>query len=99
MENSFYDLANQISIITKCLKTGDESGARNATLIAKNINARMADNKTYTKFQVNLVFVDVLNFMTLDSDKFSDGQRKCIAFLREIYGDQNIVLSDICKLF
>jgi hypothetical protein len=96
METLYYDLATQISHMTRSVKIDDDYGGRNATLMAKNIVHRIPDSKPYTKFQSNLIFVDVINYMSLDGEQYSHGQRKCLSFLREIYGDQHLVLSDLC---
>ncbi len=97
MDNLFYDLAIQMSNMTKYLKSGDEYGARNASLIAKNVAQKIPDTKPYSKFQANLIFVEVLNFLALEGSVHDASQRKCLSMLKDIYGDQHVVLSDICK--
>jgi hypothetical protein len=97
MDNRYYDLARCMTNAMKCLLLGDEIGVSNQASLCQNVIQTIPEDHFYTKFHMNLVFVEFFNIMSLDAEAHFHTQTKSLKLVRELYGDDHVVLSDICK--
>ena len=95
--SDYYDLASKISHLVQCVTRGDEAGAYQSSFEAKKIHDEMDQLDSYSKFQMNLVFIDFLNLVTDTSTDNSLKVMTCISFFRDIYGPMSLIVSDLCE--
>lgn len=91
-----YELASQVANLVSSVKAGNELGMRKSVVLSKEIIYKY-QLRSYNKMQINLVFKELIHFVSTDADVDASLRNKCMTLLREIFGDDHHVLSEICK--
>lgn len=102
--NDYYQLARHITALVKCVCEEDEDGAHSAALAAKILlnDTDTVISESFTKFQMNLVFLEFFN-LVIGTEQQQQQQMDagwettCLSFFRDILGENNLLLSDICE--
>jgi hypothetical protein len=99
MDKKYYSLAQFVTNAMKCIAMGDDISAYNQGSLCKDILRNLPDNAFYTKLATNLVFSEFFTIMSMDSRDNRECQTKCVKLLQDVYGEDHLVLSDLCKAY
>jgi len=94
--NTYYELGSGVLKLIECSRSGDEGTADVTVRRLKDIVRKMDDKTVYSTMQMSIVFSELWK-LPLNSVFEIDRQAIVVRQLREIYGEYNLVLGDLCK--
>lgn len=98
MDDKYYRIAKCVTNAIKCVELGDANGANNQSSLCKEFLLAIPGDQFYTKVHMHLVFEEFFRVMSLDPEVNFHFQAKSLNLIRDLYGNDHPVLSDICKL-
>lgn len=94
----YYDLGGHVTAIVNFVLSGDEYATSARARAMKDVVKRMDDKLSYSPFHLNLVFSSLFKLPNDTTDEVNL-QLEVTLRLKDIFGDNHVVLGDLCKRF
>lgn len=94
--NTFYELGSGVTSLIECARRNDEESSGVTVRRLKDLVRKMDGKLVYSPMQMNIVFSELLR-LPLDTSDDLGVQADVVRNIRTIYGENNIVLGDLCK--
>ena len=94
--NTYYELGANVRNLLEHLRSNDENSISAISRHMKDIVRRMDDKTTYSPMQLSIVFSDILKISVGSAQELAL-QGIAVRQVRDIYGEYNLTLGDLCK--
>lgn len=99
MGTLYHDLGNHVSQMIQAVIQNDAESANRAASIAQQLAIRTHKDKSFTAVQYSLVLKDFLGIIDADICNAKRIYGISLHMLREIFGDDHIIMADIYETF
>lgn len=92
----YYELASHAVAIVESVSIGDDYTTSARSRAMKDTVKRMDDKQPYSPFHLSLIFSSLLK-LPIETEEDVNLQLEIALRIKDIYGENHIVLGDLCK--
>jgi len=92
----YYELAGHAAAVVEAVSSGDDYTASARSRAMKDTVKRMDDKQPYSPFHLSLIFSSLLK-LPIETEEDVNLQLEIALRIKDIYGENHIVLLDLCK--
>lgn len=98
MDSSLYRIATHLKELVKFLHHGNEISAKLSAQEAKTLLQSFGKTKLFSTLHLNLLFKDIIQFMSTDEDSIRVFQAKCMSLVKDVLIQHPLLQCELCKL-